>query len=347
MWCLFFSKSIVKVSLIVCYLTYVFLIDKSPKNGSRRAFMRDSIRTRKWWSYACDFFPITLVKTADLDPDKSYIMGYHPHGIISVGAMMSFATESVKTVSLVSTENDTHQDGKRNERGFSSLFPGIERRLITLPQNFTTPFLREYLLSMGCCDSAKETFRNVLARNSGKGNAVVVVVGGAAESMHVQPGGMDLVLKTRRGFVREAILANASLVPVIAFGENDLYLVFEPGQHWVARVQNIVKNFTGIAVPIFRGRSIFFKDFGLMPRRSPVVVVAGAPIEPPTLTAERRRNFQPKFDRQTNKPSNEDGKTVDALHATYVKALEELYAKLKDAKWNSPGRNRMASLRIN
>ena len=59
--------------------------------------------------------------------------------------------------------------------------------------------------------------------------------------------GLDL--STRK--LDDAILANASLVPVIAFGENDLYLVFEPGQHWVARVQNIVKNFTGIAVPIF------------------------------------------------------------------------------------------------
>lgn len=27
-----------------------------------------------------DYFPIALVKTADLDPSKNYVFGYHPHG---------------------------------------------------------------------------------------------------------------------------------------------------------------------------------------------------------------------------------------------------------------------------
>ena len=34
---------------------------------------------------------------------------------------------------------------------------------------------------------------------------------------------MHLVLEKRKGFVREAIAAGACLVPVLAFGENDLY----------------------------------------------------------------------------------------------------------------------------
>jgi hypothetical protein len=149
-------------------------------------------------------------------------MGYHPHGIISVGAFGAFATDGAKTISLVpptttkvendESNNELVQDDLLDPRGFSSLFPGIDRRLITLPQNFRTPFLREYFLNMGSCDSAKETFRQVLSRNDGVGNAVVVVVGGAAESMLVQPGSIDLVLDRRRGFVREAILANACLV---------------------------------------------------------------------------------------------------------------------------------------
>ena len=34
---------------------------------------------------------------------------------------------------------------------------------------------------------------------------------------------MDLVLQRRRGFVRLALQAGADLVPVIAFGENEMY----------------------------------------------------------------------------------------------------------------------------
>jgi hypothetical protein len=63
-------------------------------------------------------------------------------------------------------------------RGFSFLFPGIDRRVVTLPQNFKTPFLREYFRFMGAVDSDKATFRNILSRKS---TALIVVVGGAAE----------------------------------------------------------------------------------------------------------------------------------------------------------------------
>ena len=27
-----------------------------------------------------NYFPMTLVKTLDLDPSKNYVFGYHPHG---------------------------------------------------------------------------------------------------------------------------------------------------------------------------------------------------------------------------------------------------------------------------
>ena len=46
---------------------------------------------------------MTLVKTADLDPDKSYLFGFHPHGVISLSAFCTFATEAL---------------------GFSKVFPG-------------------------------------------------------------------------------------------------------------------------------------------------------------------------------------------------------------------------------
>ena len=78
---------------------------------------------------------------------------------------------------------------------------------------------------MGAVTSEKKTFRQYLNSNATvdpdtTGKAMVVVVGGAAESMLAYEGHTQLVLKHRRGFVREAILANASLVPVLGFGKS-------------------------------------------------------------------------------------------------------------------------------
>jgi hypothetical protein len=46
-----------------------------------------------------------------LDPEKTYVFGYHPHGIISMGAAVCFAT---------------------NACGFEEKFPGIDIRVLTL-----------------------------------------------------------------------------------------------------------------------------------------------------------------------------------------------------------------------
>lgn len=51
----------------------------------------------------------------------------------------------------------------------------------------------------------------------------MIAIGGATESLYSSAGTMDLVLRRRTGFVRVALQTGASLVPVINFGENELY----------------------------------------------------------------------------------------------------------------------------
>ena len=72
-------------------------------------------------------------------------MGYHPHGIISIGALTCFATEGARLLDISTDGSPTPPPGAR---GFSRLFPGLETRLVTLPVNFTTPLMREYVLSL-------------------------------------------------------------------------------------------------------------------------------------------------------------------------------------------------------
>ena len=355
----------IPVTLLALYLGFILVVDKSPMDGSRTPYLR---RLTSWWNHSCDYLPLTLVKTADLPADNNnYVLGYHPHGIISVGCFGAFATDGARTLDL--TQLDKKKDDKTDDkkkgnttdtitdestqqspseqpkRGFSSLFPGLDRRVITLPQNFGTPIIREYFLHMGALTSDKQTFRNVLAKPN---TALIVVVGGAAESMNTEPGAIgDLVLGKRRGFVREAILGNASLVPVIAFGENDLYHIVDIGdRRWIPKLQAGVKKYFGFAMPLFTGRSILFQDFGVMPQRKPVVVVVGAPIPPPPEAAMNAKKFNPLIDRKTDEALNDDGALLKEHHAKYIKALEELHDEYKNAFWNAPGRDRRRSLTI-
>eukprot|EP00977_Amphora_coffeiformis_P013428 scaffold3526_cov153-Amphora_coffeaeformis.AAC.3 len=364
-WCLLFGYQTVGPWLTVAtagYLGYAFVLDESPTTRTRSPILRWLLRG--WWERACDYLPLLLVKTADLpvstndgDEGQRYILGYHPHGIISVGCYSAFATDGARVLDLTTdtTEEkdnddngDEQQQERQRQRGFAALFPGLDRRVVTLPPNLKTPFLREYFLSLGVVTSAKESFRNVLSSkcqgNKDNNNvALVIVVGGAAESLSTAEGSMDLILQSRKGFCREAILARASLVPVLGFGENDLYHVARPGSY-MARVQAAVKKWTGFGMPLFRGRSILFRDVGIMPKRKPVVVVVGAPLPPPKWNDDKE--FCPEIDRKTGEALNKDGQTLNEYHAQYVAALEELYETYKDAPWNVPGRERRNSMKI-
>jgi 2-acylglycerol O-acyltransferase 2 len=91
---------------------------------------------------------------------------------------------------------------------------------LTLESNFKIPFYRDVLLSLGICSVSKTSCRNILAK--GPGNAITIVIGGAAESLSAHPGTADLTLKKRFGFVKIAIREGADLVPVFSFGENDV-----------------------------------------------------------------------------------------------------------------------------
>ena len=79
--------------------------------------------------------------------------------------------------------------------GFSTAFPGIVPHLLTLSSNFRVPFYREIILAMGICSVSKQSCSNIL--EGGPGQAITIVVGGAAESLAAHPGTADLTLRKR------------------------------------------------------------------------------------------------------------------------------------------------------
>jgi len=84
------------------------------------------------------------------------------------------------------------------------IFPTLTSFVTTLPINFWIPFHRELLLSRGFIDCSEESINHVLQKN-GTGNAVIIVVGGASESLDAVSNTMRLTLKDRKGFVRLAL----------------------------------------------------------------------------------------------------------------------------------------------
>lgn len=238
---------------------FIFMnFDDAPENGGRRV---NWIRNSKLWTWMADYFPITLVREEELDASRNYIFGYHPHGIISIGAFTAFGSEGAN---------------------FNSYFPGINVRLLTLESNFRLPLYREILMGLGLASVSRRSCENILQK--GPGHSCMIVVGGATESLYAFPNMNSLILKKRLGFIKLAMRQGADLVPVYSFGENNLYGQLDNKEGtWLRTFQKTFQSFMGFAFPVFHGRGILNYDYGILPFRQPVRVVVGKPIRVPHL----------------------------------------------------------------
>ncbi|XP_027129128.1 2-acylglycerol O-acyltransferase 3b isoform X2 [Larimichthys crocea] len=266
------------------YFTWMVLADwQTPERGGRKMTF-----VRRWrvWDHYRDYFPVKLVKTAELSPDKNYVLGCHPHGIMSAGAFSCFSTES---------------------SGFAQTFPGMRARLVVLAGMFRIPLFREYLMCAGICPVSRPSLVHLLSK-TGKGNAVVIIIGGAAESLSSCPGANThtVVVKDRKGFVRVALEFGADLVPVYSFGENELFqqVIFSDGSLG-RRLQDLFKRIVGFAPCLFVGERMAF-----LPYRTPVTTVVGSPIPVPRRVT----------------PTQEE---VDHYHRLYMEGLSKLFHQHK------------------
>lgn len=138
------------------------------------------------WKDYTSYFPIDLVKEGYLDPSHNYIIGAHPHGMLSSGVCGNFASEATNV---------------------SNTFPGITFSVATLPCQFKWPFYRDFVMACGMVSSSKKSIDYVLSSRPAGGNAVVIVIGGARETLEVHPESdtIKIILKNRKGFIRMAL----------------------------------------------------------------------------------------------------------------------------------------------
>jgi len=270
--------------LHIAYLVWVFVFDKKASSDPSR--MNPWMRRLWFWRRFREYFPSKLIKTADLDPSKPYLFGLHPHGIISYSAQANFSND--------------YSD-------FANLFPGVKLRTATLASNFNLPITREWLLGLGYVDASRSTLLSLMKRHY----SVMIVIGGAEEALYARPGATELVLQKRKGFVRLAMQAGASLVPTYGFGENDLFdQVANPPGSFVRKAQEWGKEKLGFSIPLYSGRGIFNYNYGMLPHRQPLTTVVGAPIDLPHIA----------------EPTDSQ---VDEYHAKYMEGLEKLFEEWK------------------
>ncbi|XP_046853454.1 diacylglycerol O-acyltransferase 2-like [Xenia sp. Carnegie-2017] len=269
--------NIIILPFILVYLFWFLVYDfKRSSKGGRRW---ETLRKLSSWNYYRDYFPVRLVKTTQLSPEKNYIFGYHPHGVMCSGAWCNFATEAT---------------------GFGKLFPGLTPHLLTLKLLHWFPFYRDLLSAFGICDVSKESIVHILSK-SGGGNVAIIVVGGAAESLDAHPGLYRLTLKNRKGFVKMAIRTGASLVPVMSFGENDLFNQPKnpPGSR-LRQWQNSIQKIISFAPVMFFGRLF------VLPHQKPINTIVGAPIH-------------------VKKKKNPSLHQVNRIHKKYISSLKNIF----------------------
>lgn len=117
------------------------------------------------------------------------------------------------------------------------------------------------------------------------------------------------------GFIKLAIETGSSIVPVISFGEVD---IFDQVPNKMMRIfQKAFLNLTGVYLPILNGRGFFQYSFGLIPRRHAITTVIGAPIE-------------------VNKIESPIDKDIDDLHRKFIDGLIELFDQHKAKYCENP-----------
>ncbi|CAD7694886.1 unnamed protein product [Ostreobium quekettii] len=233
-----------------------------------RAF-RDGWIMRAWREYCHYSYHIEQ----ELEPAKSYVAALFPHGVIPFGMMMTWA----ETPFLVPDHPCHGMVG-------SSLF--------------RIPLYKHFITWMGGQPATKTNILRVLRQ---PGQVAVLAPGGVAEMFLTGGASEKVMLRSRKGFVRTALIAGADIIPVYILG-NSCILTLRGTKFLQALSRK-----TGSALGLLTGR------WGLpapIPAPHPVRAVSAPPIK----VEKAMPMTHPLFDQE-----------VERLHALFMESLRALY----------------------
>jgi len=195
-------------------------------------------------------------------------------------------------------------------------FPNLSYRTAILNLITQMPFLAQMAKGGGAIRADRTALENTLKT----GRSVVIVPGGAEESLLAHPDELVLLAAERKGFVKVAVDQGANLVPALSIGENTIFkqLRLAPGG-FGDTVMHLFKKLTSFVLPIIMGRGFFNYSFGLLPHRREIITVVGEPI-----LVEKMARDDPGF-----------SSMVDYYHNEVMLQLERMYALYrKDKDWS-------------
>ena len=138
--------------------------------------------------------------------DKQYLICVHPHGIMPMGSIGCFGLPLCKniknTIPLLLSNN---------------IYVGIASLC------FYIPLLRDLFLFVGAIDCSKPIIEKFIKNNY----SIALFVGGAEESKFSNYGNINIIVKSRRGFLKLAIDNNLTIVPIYTFGNNNIYKSYD------------------------------------------------------------------------------------------------------------------------
>lgn len=251
--------SLLHLCIAILYAVWYWHDRHAPFDGrSHRSavFMR---AMRPLLRAACAYHKTRLIKDYDQEDaaravgDRPLMLCCHPHGIFSMGILANFGLT-----------------------GGTALFTHPVT-VLTLDLQFMVPIWRDFCLALGFASVSSRSVEHLLRR----GMDLAIVLGGARESLDARPGHTELTIRPRRGFFRLALRHGAAIVPVLTYGETDVYWTY--CAPWLRRIQDRLLRMLSVAFPVFVGR------YGLVPRSTHLTTVLGAPLivektsQPPTL----------------------------------------------------------------
>ena len=245
-----------------------------PSSHELRRFLVSGLH--KWFPH------VDIVYEEEPPVDKT-IFCCHPHGVFGVGTAMLL-----------------------DDLNYRQLENGLRRSVAIV----TAPFLRwcnpvfkflSDIAGIPVHGAGKNEFRKLLE----SGQSFILVPGGFSEATITCVGKERIYIHGRKGFIKYALRAGCSVTPVYVFGESDLY----------HNPQGMMKQ--RLSLNNFRFQIPGVLPYGyplapLLPRRIPLRIVCGKPMELPLIS----------------NPTEDD---VNHYHAKYVAAIEELYCRHVDS----------------
>ncbi|XXQ37969.1 Acyltransferase [Plasmodiophora brassicae] len=242
---------------------------------------------RRWalWRHFRRYFDMTVVydgKKEDLAAAKPVVLGGHPHGVIGVALV----------------GNAVFENGLLPE--------SMPYRIMATEPLFYIPLMGDWCQALNLA-SVHESSVDYCLRN---GISTVIVVGGVEEALDSRPNTLRLTLASRSGFIKMALKHGAPLVPLLSFGETDIYkqIVPNPQGSFLRRVQTALKQWAGFSVPVVELYN---------PRPVKVTTVVGSPIPVPKVPNPTRTD-------------------VEKWRAVYIGEVKRLYAKFSPTAYPVP-----------